>query len=277
MNLLEVLKIKEGFNVNECSVSDYILEHCEDIIHLSARELGRRTFTSSTVVVRFCKKLGYDSFSNFKVKLLVDFRTTNNDVLLEKEEHILSIMNKVSTKQQQTIERMQASVSIKDIKELHTLLLQSSYVDIIASDVNKAIAEYACHGFFSAGKIAQVYATYHLQSMLSMLADPKSHIVFLISKSGTTKELVNIAQELHMHDIFTIAFTSNVKSPLAKVCSMAFPCLFQDDFHSLQDMMFTESAFYLFNCIVAMLISYDYDYVTRLQEDYDQGYYKTHL
>lgn len=276
MNLMEILKSKEGFNENERSICEYILSHSEELVHLSARELGRRTFTSSTVVVRLCQKLGYPSYSEFKVRFLVDMRTYNEDTFLEKDEHMISILNKVATKQQQAIEQMNVTVSMEDIKVLVKHLMDVDYIDVIALDVNKAIAEYACQNFYSAGKIANVYSSYHSQYMLTQLADKDHHVVFLISKSGKTRELLKIAKELRAHQIFCVALTSDIKSPLAQLSSLTLPCLFQDDFHSLQDMIFSESAIYLFNVLTAMLISYDYDRASELKEKYDQEYYKIH-
>lgn len=274
MNLIEIIKNKDGFNENEQSICEYILNHSEEIIHLSARELGRRTFSSSTVVVRLCQKLGYSSYNEFKVRFLIDIRTYNEDVFLEKNEHMISILNKVSTKQQKAIERMNVTIDVEDIRILMRHMMKYRYVDIIALDVNKAIAEYACHNFYTAGKIANVYSSYHTQYLFTQLADKDQHVVFLISKSGETKELVKIAKELKIYQIFSVAVTSDIRNPLAQLCSLTFPCLFQDDFHSLQDMVFSESAFYLFNVITAMLISYDYDRTSKLKENYNQEYDK---
>ena len=38
-------------------IAAYILENSEKVIHMSSRELARNTFTNSTTIVRFVKKL----------------------------------------------------------------------------------------------------------------------------------------------------------------------------------------------------------------------------
>ena len=58
--LLERLKNDKSLNDNENYIIEYIIEHIDEIPHISSRELGRRTYTSSTSVIRLIKKLGFE-------------------------------------------------------------------------------------------------------------------------------------------------------------------------------------------------------------------------
>lgn len=60
------LQQKKHFTYQEELIADYILEHPSYILEVSAKELAKKVYTSSSTIVRFCKKLGYDGFPAFQ-------------------------------------------------------------------------------------------------------------------------------------------------------------------------------------------------------------------
>ena len=92
MTLLVKLQNSDLYTEREQKICEYILEHCEQVSRMSSRELGRQTFTSSTVIIRFCRKLGYESYNDFKVNLISAMKSTRASMQtahlnLEKQEN----------------------------------------------------------------------------------------------------------------------------------------------------------------------------------------------
>ena len=65
--LIQMAEIKD-LSPSERHVVEFILEHYEDVGNMGIVELGEKTFTSTTVK-RLCRKLGVDSYTDFRMLL----------------------------------------------------------------------------------------------------------------------------------------------------------------------------------------------------------------
>lgn len=70
MSVLEKLYVQNNFTEREKMISNYIIENSEEVVNMSSRQLAKNTFTNSTTIVRFIKKLGYHSYNDFKINFL---------------------------------------------------------------------------------------------------------------------------------------------------------------------------------------------------------------
>ena len=59
----------QSLSRHELNVLKYVYEHTESVLDLSIRELSERVSYSPATVLRFCKKLGYSGFAEFKYAL----------------------------------------------------------------------------------------------------------------------------------------------------------------------------------------------------------------
>lgn len=70
MNILEKIdKNTANYTVGERLVADYVTKYPIDVVRYSAEALAERCNTSRSNVVRLCKKLGYNGFSEFKYEM----------------------------------------------------------------------------------------------------------------------------------------------------------------------------------------------------------------
>jgi DNA-binding MurR/RpiR family transcriptional regulator len=69
MLLIEKMKHKENFTVLERQITDYILEHRDEMHEMSLAELAGRLYVSKATVIRYFKKLGFSSYRELCVEL----------------------------------------------------------------------------------------------------------------------------------------------------------------------------------------------------------------
>ena len=79
-SLLKKLQNKEMLSSTEMIVSDYLIENYRDLPKLSTRELAKRTFTSSAAIVRFCQKLGFEGYTDFKLSFMIEMMKHGSEV-----------------------------------------------------------------------------------------------------------------------------------------------------------------------------------------------------
>lgn len=70
MNLIKELQEKKGFSDSERTIADYLLRHSRLLPSMTTRQLAKKTYTSSAAIVRFCQKLGFGGYTEFRVEFL---------------------------------------------------------------------------------------------------------------------------------------------------------------------------------------------------------------
>lgn len=79
---------KQILNPTDLSVWHYILNHRNQIRHISIHELAKQCCVSSTTIVRFAQKLGFDGFSDLKSLLKQEYpanKLHSQDILSDLE------------------------------------------------------------------------------------------------------------------------------------------------------------------------------------------------
>ena len=63
------------------SLYEYIMNNSKKVIYMRIRELAAEAHVSTTTILRFCKKLNCDGFSEFKLKFKMYIEENNIEVL----------------------------------------------------------------------------------------------------------------------------------------------------------------------------------------------------
>ena len=248
MNLVDLLNDSKQFNETQNIICQYILNHSEDVVKMSARALAKETYTNASTIIRFVQKIGYENYNDFKIHLVHDL----------KEYQAADI--KITEKQQ--------------IEYIAELLKKTTYIDFISSDANACIADYACHLFFLERKIANNYTTSNQQLYLT-LTELKEHVVFVISRRGEDEKILKVVQELHKNkEIKIIAITGRKDSPIARYCDEILSAIHIGSFVELRDMIFQVSAQYIINCLFSLLFTDDYQSIVQFNDEYEKIYLK---
>ena len=62
------LEFELEFSESEKEIARYILNHGDDVLSMSVKELAKNTYTSPATIVRLCKKIGLEGYNDFKIK-----------------------------------------------------------------------------------------------------------------------------------------------------------------------------------------------------------------
>lgn len=70
-------EIIQSLNSLELSLYEYIMTNSKKVIYMRIRELADEAHVSTTTILRFCKKLNCEGFSEFKVKFKMYIEENN--------------------------------------------------------------------------------------------------------------------------------------------------------------------------------------------------------
>lgn len=274
MALLDILRQPQGLTEREHDICRYLLEHPEQIEHLSARELGAATFTSAASVTRFCQKVGFRGYPDFKLRFvseLQEARTqqTPGALLMDQRENAVSLVRKVTQATRRAVDETNRELSLEQLIRVSQLICQAGHVDFYAYDTAACLAEYACNQFYFAGKRAQVYDALNTQGLNSLLP-AKGHVAIILSHTGEDARLVALARMLRRQGTPVIAIANSSDRTLAK-CADEFLCAMTS--HKTEEFrvsMFASSAKYLLDLLFSLVFSQNYDENMRRNAQYER-------
>lgn len=206
----------------EQRVAQLVLDDPRAFARLPVSVLAERAGVSKPTVVRFCRSMGYDGLSDFKLKLAgtvtegvpfihrsVDADDRTGDVLLKVVDNAVAALLKY---------RNSASVQALDraVDALASACRERRRIEFYGAGNSGIVAQDAQHKFFRFGVHAIAYSDGHMQVMGASVLGP-GDCVLAISNSGRTRDLMDACDIARRRGATTIAVTAS-DSPLAAAC-----------------------------------------------------------
>lgn len=203
----------------EQRVAKLVLGDPRAFANLPVSELAERAHVSKPTVVRFCRSMGYDGLSDFKLKLAgsvsegvpfihrsVDADDKTGDVLVKVIDNavaaFLKYRNDASTF---AIERA--------AEALAATYKTGRRIEFYGAGNSGIVAQDAQHKFFRLGVNTIAYSDGHMQVMGATLLGPGDCVV-VISNSGRTRDLMDACDIARRNGATAIVITAT-GSPLA--------------------------------------------------------------
>ena len=256
-SLLRKLSGKENFSATEKVIAGYIMENFREIPNLSTRQLANETFCSSAAIVRFTQKLGFEGYSDFKTKFLAEmmqYISEPKEKCITDKDTINSIIEKVTCIEIDALKDTRDRINPKQFLRALNYLSDAEHIDFYAMNNNLNLARMAAESFIMADKYSTVHNSTEMQYLQSYSV-PKSHISFIISRTGENRILADIAEILHAKGSTIFCITSEANSKIAKLSKVVFEVATSDKMEELGPRVFTLGAKYVIDVLFALLIS----------------------
>jgi RpiR family carbohydrate utilization transcriptional regulator len=203
----------------EQRVGKLVLQDPRAFANLPVTELADRAHVSKPTVVRFCRSVGYDGLSDFKLKLAgsvsegvpfihrsVDADDKTNDVAVKVIDNTVAAF----LKYRNDASSFALDQAVQVLAETHSTGKRIEFYGVGNSGI---VAQDAQHKFFRLGMNTIAYSDGHMQVMsASMLG--RGDCVVVISNSGRTRDLMDACDIARKRGATTIVITSS-GSPLA--------------------------------------------------------------
>ena len=222
--LLQMARIKD-LSPSERHVVDYVLANYRDVCNMGIVELGERTFTSTTTVKRLCRKLGVESYTNFRMLLSAarDGYTYREDarsgeqIPLERYDSVSEVLDKVSRQNVSSIQRTARLIDPRALEQVVTRMAQARRIDFYGVGPSHVVA---LDGQMKCMRLKIPSTAYN--DRLSMLTGAGAYtegaLAFLISHTGETDDMVELARALRRYRVPTVAITSVESTTLSGLC-----------------------------------------------------------
>ena len=219
MNVLQYIKQNfESFTDREKSIAEYLLSNKKSIISMSAKEIGDVTNTSAPTVVRFSKKIGFDSLNEMKLQLSLNLQSDEDNADFEYLHSDLSTKNIIRGVKSSIDSIMNQTVGVLKEEELEKaidILNKANNVYIFSVGNSSLVAMDFYYKLSRINKRCIAHNDTHLQMTASALME-KGDVAIAISYSGETKEVLKCVENAKKDGVPVIAITkSSISNTLA--------------------------------------------------------------
>jgi DNA-binding MurR/RpiR family transcriptional regulator len=218
-SILTEIRIKYNeFSPAQKIIADFILKNLDKVILLSIGDLAGQCNTSETTIMRFVRKLGYDSYQVLKVMIAQDIADSTTQSIYEEikeDDDVRQIAKKVIFSTINSIEDLNNLLDSDTIQRVVYRIKNARRVLIFGSGSSGAIAFDAFHKFSRLGVNVVNCVDSHMMSILS--AHTKSdELLIAISHSGESREILDSAELAKENGAGIVAITSYKHSTLTK-------------------------------------------------------------
>lgn len=226
-----------GLTKSEQRVATYITKNPQTVIFQSISELADCSNTSEATVVRTCKNLGFSSYQEFKVLLAQAIANPDQVIYgairIEDNAPVATIVDSVFESTVQTLRLTQNALDVRTVEQAAELLCHAKRVFILGLGGSHAIAIDLQHKLLRLGIDAVYHPDLHMQRIsIANQAGPED-VLFAISHSGSSKDVVDNVEIAKKANAKIIALTGAMKSPLSSCADVLLYTLSDETKHSI--------------------------------------------
>lgn len=205
-----------SFNDLETSLYNYICQHSDKVAYMRIRELADETHVSTATILRFCRKLNCEGFSEFKVKLKMHIKENKKTIIKSSQHAVVEFFERT----------LKGDIEEK-IKEAASLVSEVDNVIFIGIGSSGILAEYGARYFSSLGKFSMYIKDPHfpIHSKLRY-----NSVTIALSVSGENHFTVTHLNQLKQEGSKIISITNNKLSTIAKISDINIPYYVTEEF-----------------------------------------------
>ncbi|WP_242005954.1 MurR/RpiR family transcriptional regulator [Salisediminibacterium halotolerans] len=208
------------FTSAEKKVADYVLEQPEFISTMTTKDLAARANASQASIVRFCKRLGIESFPKLKLTLAQELTQKdtyiNSASLLEWDDSSYMLFQKVSSLNEMTLNMGTKTLNSKVFEAAAASLAAAEKVVFFGVGGSYTSCIDGQYKFMRLGYNSLASADFHQVIPFLTMMRPGDAVV-CVSNSGKTKEVVELAEYAKKQGVQIIALTAGGTSKLQKL------------------------------------------------------------
>lgn len=203
----------------EKKVADFVLDHPAQVIDMTVAELAGQCGVSEATIIRFCKRCGCKGFHRLKLDLARETAVSNLPDSAANElraDDLRSSIQKILQNKQEELQETLQGIDAETCRNVLDLLQQARMVVFAAVGNTIPIALDSVYKFNELGITAITSTIWEHLSVTVRTLTPQD-VVVVLSASGESKHVLDIANYAVERDIPVVAITNHMDSTLAKM------------------------------------------------------------
>ena len=189
-------EVIQSLNNLELSLYEYIMKNKKKVIYMRIRELADEAHVSTTTILRFCKKLNCEGFSEFKVKFKMYIEENNMKKVSDDTSEIINFLKNI-----------EKSDLDKRLDNLCDMVKMANTIIFLGIGSSGILCKYAARYFSAIGKF-----TFHIDDPFF----PKNFrchgpcLVIALSVSGETESTIENIDRFKNCEVLSLGRKDNL-------------------------------------------------------------------
>ena len=266
MNIFSKLDKLTDLTQNEKTLVCYMQDNSEDFIRMSASEISKACFISTSSIYRLCKKVGLAGLAELKVQVslsineyLKEQNSLNFDYPFKQNETQNQVVLKMKELYEQTIQSSLNLIDLNTLKLVASILKKAIYIDFYTSAGNIYFAENFKFQMQEIGTFINVPIEEYHQLLTASTSDEK-HVAIIVSFEGRGLITKNLANILKKNNTPIILISSTNDNPITKYADYhLYLSSNENHFNKISSFSTRLSLLYLLDCIYTCYFKFDYE------------------
>ena len=210
-------------NSAERTLANYVLENMEQVVHMTIEQLAKNSQTSYSTVSRFCQKMGFRGYKDFKSKLTTDvinsaskFSETQNTLVIHGNESVEQICERIFLLFDGILQDCASLLNFDTLKAAVDLIVEAKVLHVIGAGASAASAMYAYTQLLRLGRPCTMENDPTVYLMKAALMGPED-VLLAISSSGRTTSIISAARMASDRGAHVISISDFLVSPLQRI------------------------------------------------------------
>lgn len=219
--LLHIQSLRPSFTKSEQKVADIVLAQTESVIYLSVIDLAEKAGVGETTVLRFCRKIGFRGYQEFKLALAQELvhPVKNLHGEVGEDDSLVTITQKVTAFNRQAVEDTHAMLDTKLLERCVELFRTAGTIHFYGVGTSAVTALDAKYTFLRLGLKVDAFNESHLQAMAAATLGP-GDVAIGLSVSGSTKDTIDSLKVAKQAGATVICITHYRRSPITNVADI---------------------------------------------------------
>ncbi|WP_054948767.1 MurR/RpiR family transcriptional regulator [Numidum massiliense] len=207
------------FSSAERNVAQYVADHLSDVVNMTTKQLAAACNSSEASVIRFCKRIGINSFKGLKIEIAKGLHQEHTraaivDSPFDFNDDMRTVVDKATARSIDSLNHTRKILSLEALDAAVQAFHQANRIylygaagsSIVVQDLAQKLLRINCHAFQS--------NDFHVQMMMAANMDDED-VLFLVSTSGETKEILQLLTTAKETGTKTVLLTQLGKSTAA--------------------------------------------------------------
>ena len=187
----------------EMQVYHFIIKHRESVSYMTIRELAAQAGVSTTTVLRFCRKMHCDGWSEFRIRFRLAQEQSAPVLLPSSVGEMLSFFKSINNAEFD-----------QQIPTAAQTIIEAQHIFFIGAGTSGSLGKYGARYFSNIGKFS-----HHIDDPYYPVSKSawENALAIILSVSGETEEILRFASQFSLHHCKIISITNHDNCSLAKM------------------------------------------------------------
>ena len=266
---------------SEKKLASFIMANGQQAQKMSISELSEACDVAGSTISRFCRKMGYEGYSEFRLALAsaTASRPGYNASLsgeISSEDSVKTLGDKLAAAEIDAINETKALIRPHDMQRAADLLQNSEKVLCMGQGASMLMAKEAAHLFTTVFPGFFAVSDSHMQIISASNLTEKDAVLYF-SYSGSTKDLQDVLRIAHKRGAKVLLITRFPRSPGAEKADQVLQCGYSESPLQLGSMTARIAQLYLVDVLFSELCRRDLERCKFKREQVAQALSDKHI